>query len=415
MMAAAGGTTARMAAQPAPPDRHHALVERIEPHAAGQGPLAGLTFVAKDCLDLKGRAPGCGLASRGPGPAPGEDAAVIRQLAAAGAELVGMAQMTPLAFEPSGDNPVLGRPLNPRDASFVCGGSSSGSAVAVAAGLADLAIGTDTAGSVRIPAHCCGIAAWKPGPGILPRAGVMTLAESLDCVGILASEVDLLARVAAAIEVMPELPFKAVALAVDALAESAPAIRQACEAAIRASGMPIREVQALPLVRACDQPVFALLQGEAYQANRHRITSGGLDPELARRLAKGAASSEADLAAARAELAVLAQDALDMVLAEDEVLALPGMPCETPRVALCDPASPDFSPRALYALSAYTRFANGLGLCVVSLPVGLDSQGMPVGLQLVARQGRDADLIAFAARLAAALPIRFSTIRGPAP
>ena len=76
----------------------------------------------------------------------------------------------------------------------------------------------------------------------------------------------------------------------------------------------------------------------------------------------------------------------------------------TPRVSQCEPGSADFSPRALYALSAFTRFANGLGLPVVALPVGLDSNGMPVSVQLVARRGRDADLIAFARDYAARLP-----------
>ncbi len=97
----------------------------------------------------------------------------------------------------------------------------------------------------------------------------------------------------------------------------------------------------------------------------------------------------------------------------DAVLILPVMPCETPLVRACDPNAPEFSPRGLYALSAFTRFANGLGLPVVVIRAGLDSQGMPVGLQLVARRGRDADLISFAADLAAALPVESHAGGGP--
>lgn len=371
------------------------------------GPLAGLTFAAKDCLDLQGRAPGCGLTQRGSGPDPVADAPVIAVLTAAGARLTGMAQMTPLAFEPSGDNPALGRPLNPRHPAFVCGGSSSGSGVAVAAGLANFAIGTDTAGSVRIPAHCCGVAGWKPTPGLVPTTGVMPLADSLDCVGFLAGEAGMLGRIASVMQAEPQGLFRGLVVAEDALAESAPAIRQACASVVTwasaALGLPLRNGAALPLIRACDEPVFTLLQGEAYHAHRDRIEAGSLEAGLARRLAKGAMIAAADLAMARSTLAGLAETALPMVLGADEVLLLPGMPCETPRITLCDPQSPDFSPRALYALSAFTRFANGLGLPVVSLPVGVDGHGLPIGLQLVARPGRDADLIALATRLAAAL------------
>jgi Asp-tRNA(Asn)/Glu-tRNA(Gln) amidotransferase A subunit family amidase len=407
MIAEAGGSTAQHAARAAPPDSHHAVVESVVRPASDRGPLAGLTFVAKDCLELHGRAPGCGLAKRGAGPDPLADAPVIVALVAAGARLTGMAQMTPLAFEPSGDNPALGRPLNPRNPAFVCGGSSSGSAVAVAAGLADFAIGTDTAGSVRIPAHCCGVTGWKPTPGLVPTGGVMPLAESLDCVGFLVGDASRLGWIAKVMQAEPLGPFRGLVLAEDAVADSAPSIQEACDMAAMlasaATGLPLRKAAALPLIRACDEPVFTLLQGEAYRAHRGRIEAGSLDTGLARRLAKGAVLSAADLAMARTTLAGLAETALLALLGADEVLLVPGMPCETPRITLCDPQSPDFSPRALYALSAFTRFANGLGLPVVSLPVGLDGHGLPIGLQLVARPGRDADLIALATRLAAAL------------
>ncbi len=219
MMAETGGVTAQNAARAIPADSYHALVDVIIRPGCGNGPLAGLTFAAKDCLDLQGRAPGCGLKERGAGPDPVADAPVIAALAAAGAALIGMAQMTPLAFEPSGDNPALGRPLNPRNPAFVCGGSSSGSAVAVAAGLADFAIGTDTAGSVRIPAHCCGVTGWKPTPGLVPTSGVMSLADSLDCVGFLARDASTLDRIAGVMQAQPQAPFRSLVVAEDALAE----------------------------------------------------------------------------------------------------------------------------------------------------------------------------------------------------
>ncbi len=154
-------------------DPFNALVQRFDHPGKPGGPLGGMRFVAKDCLDLRGRAPGCGFSVAAMAEAPQETAPILRRLQELGADFVGMAQMTVLAYEPSGYNAELGRPINPRGRDHICGGSSSGSAVAVAAGMADLAIGTDTAGSVRIPAHCCGIAAWKPTNGLIDATGVM--------------------------------------------------------------------------------------------------------------------------------------------------------------------------------------------------------------------------------------------------
>lgn len=387
----------------------NAFVERFDSFSEGEGALEGLTFAAKDCLDLAGRAPGCGLPRGADMPAPDQDAAILQTLRAAGAHLLGMTQMTALAYEPSGSNAALGRPVNPLNAAYVCGGSSSGSAVAVAAGAVDFAIGTDTGGSVRIPAQCCGISAWKPSFGLIPVEGVMPLAPSLDAVGFLAPE---------AADFVPLIPvlipsggqefrLKSIAFALDAAAE-APHAAEALESvlkAARATGFSCHDTEALPLIRACDPPVMTLMHGEAYRVHAVRIAAGTLDPVMAKRLGKGATVSEAELAAARATLVALAEEVLDAVFGPDDILLLPVMPCETPRVALCEPESPEFSARALYALSAFTRFANGLGLPVVTLATGKDSHDMPVGLQLVARQGRDADLIRAAATIERALDL----------
>ncbi len=412
MLGGAGAMDRQSSVFPAS-DPFNALVQRLDHPGKPGGPLSGLRFVAKDCLDLVGRTPGCGFPVAPRGEAPREAAAVLHHLQELGADLVGIAQMTVLAYEPSGHNAELGRPINPRGREHICGGSSSGSAVAVAAGLADLAIGTDTAGSVRIPAHCSGVASWKPTNGLIDKSGVMPLAETLDTVGFLARNVAPLARLACHFGAVKQGPFAALHIAGDALAASAPAIRAVTEACAAKAGLPARDVAALPLLHACDTPVLTLLQGEAYRAHRGRIEAGLLDPTLAARLAKGATIGDDALEAARAELATITLAKLHAVIPPDAVLILPVMPCETPLVRACDPNAPEFSPRGLYALSAFTRFANGLGLPVVVIPAGLDSQGMPVGLQLVARRGRDADLISLAADLAAALPVESHAGGGP--
>jgi Asp-tRNA(Asn)/Glu-tRNA(Gln) amidotransferase A subunit family amidase len=398
-MRTSGATSGLMPPTAVSPERFNAFVERLVPSTASHGPLTGMTFAVKDCLDVAGRAPGCGLALRSGAPPASHDAPVIHRLREAGAVLIGMAQMTAMAYEPSGANAILGRPVNPINGDFICGGSSSGSAVAVAAGDVDIAIGTDTAGSLRIPAHCCGIAAWKPSAGLISTEGVLPLASSLDTVGFLAGKASELGRLAPIMGAEPHAPFVAMAVAADLAADASPALKATLQACIVAAGVPIQEVEALPLIRACDAPVLTLLQGEAYRAHAERIAEGVLDPVLTARLEKGSAISDANLASARETLAALRGTALDALLGRDEVLLLPVMLCETPRVAVCEPESPTFSPRALYALSALTRFANGLGLPVVTIPAGRDNNNMPIGVQLVARRGRDADLIAVASTI----------------
>ena len=403
--------TASNRASPGTPDPFNAFVERFPPTAPVAGPLAGKTFAAKDCLDLAGRAPGCGLAPSVVPSVPGVDAAIITLLREAGASLLGMTQMTALAYEPSGANAALGRPVNPLGSTFICGGSSSGSAVAVAAGDVAFAVGTDTAGSLRIPAQCCGISAWKPSAGLVATDGVMPLAPSLDTVGFLAPKAaDFMALASifvAPVDVSsPALRTLAIAADVAAKAPAAAGALAALAMAADLAGYGCRETAALPLLQACDAPVLTLLQGEAFRAHSARIAAGGLDPVLATRLAKGASVGDADLRAARATLAALQGDALDAAFGADEILVLPVMPCETPEVTSCEPGSPAFSPRILYALSAFTRFANGLGLPVVTLRAGTDAQGMPVSLQLVARRGRDASLIGIASALERVLDTR---------
>ena len=157
---------------------------------APSGPLAGLTFAAKDNLDVLGFASGCGnprWLETHPDPAPAH-APAVAALLNAGASLVGKTQMDELAWALTGENAHYGTPKNPAAPSRVPGGSSSGSAVAVAAGFCDVALGTDTAGSVRVPAGYCGIFGFRPTHGAVSLAGCVPLAPSFDVVGVFAAE-----------------------------------------------------------------------------------------------------------------------------------------------------------------------------------------------------------------------------------
>jgi amidase len=174
-----------------------AFVETFSLPPTGSGPLDSLRFAVKDLIDVAGRRTGCGnptwLATH---PSATVSAVCVEQLLAAGAQCVGKTVTDEVAFSLLGVNHFYGTPLNPAAPDRVPGGSSSGSASAVACGLADFALGTDTGGSVRIPASNCGLWGWRPTHGRVSVAGVMPFAPTFDTVGVLASTQDVLRRAA---------------------------------------------------------------------------------------------------------------------------------------------------------------------------------------------------------------------------
>lgn len=178
-------------------DDHGAFVPggRVSRGPTGSGALDGLRFAVKDLIDVEGLVTGGGnpdwAASQRPAPA---DAPAVRALRAAGASLVGKTVTDELAFSLEGENHHHGTPRNPRAPGRLPGGSSSGSAVAVAAGLADVALGTDTGGSVRVPASFCGVFGFRPTHGRVPLDGVVPFAPSFDTVGWFAATGEVLQR-----------------------------------------------------------------------------------------------------------------------------------------------------------------------------------------------------------------------------
>ena len=162
---------------------------RLAPLASG--PLDGLSFVVKDLIDVAGHVTGGGNPDwlRRQRPAL-KSAPVVERLLRAGATLVGKTVTDELAFSLEGENEHHGTPVNPRAPDRLPGGSSSGSAVAVAAGLADLGLGTDTGGSVRVPASFCGLFGWRPSHGRVPLDGVVPFAPSYDTVGLMARDLE---------------------------------------------------------------------------------------------------------------------------------------------------------------------------------------------------------------------------------
>ncbi len=185
-------------ASPITVEQSGAFVEIFTLEPTADGPLRGLTFAVKDIIDIAGRNTGCGNPSwRETHPPARSHAVCIEQLLAAGAKCVGKTLSDEVAFSLVGENHFYGTPLNPKAPNRVPGGSSNGSASAVACGLADFALGTDTGGSVRMPANNCGIWGLRPSHDFISVAGVMPFAPTFDTVGVLAKNADILARAAA--------------------------------------------------------------------------------------------------------------------------------------------------------------------------------------------------------------------------
>jgi aspartyl-tRNA(Asn)/glutamyl-tRNA(Gln) amidotransferase subunit A len=387
--------------------RLHAFVElsALQEISSKTGALAFLPYAAKDLFFAPNHWPCCGLA------APIEPdhtgyADVLRCLDAAGAARIGFTAMTELAYEPSGFNAVADYPRNPWNCDFIPGGSSSGSAVAVASGASVVALGSDTGGSIRIPAHCCGVTGFKPSCGAISVTGSVPLAPFLDCVGLLAQSA---ADLALAAEVLlsnapPPAVIEKVVVFDDVLDAAEPPIRRLCQDGIDLIGalsVTVSRVDALSAIATIDEHALIVMQGEAARTHASRLNHPALDPVLRKRLAKGLSIDEETLAASRKMRTPMLEDFEDKILGSADAAVLPVMPICTPRYVDVDPASPSFSGRRLYDLSRYCRFVNMLGLPAVALPVGFDDRGLPVGLQLIGRRGRDRELIALASRIQA--------------
>jgi amidase len=368
---------------------------------SGHGPLVGATVGVKDLFDVAGTVTGAGTPAFAAGrpPAPTHAEAVAR-LVAAGAGVVGKTITDELAYSLAGTNVHLGTPINVAAPGRVPGGSSSGSAAAVAAGLVDLGLGTDTGGSIRVPASACGVLGWRPTHGAVPLDGVVPLSPSFDTVGLLArdpwwlragAEVLLGSGAAAAPNAGPQR----LLLVAEALAEVGPALadevrRGAAELAV-ALGVPLDEASVgIDLAQAFT--AFRALQArEAWRS--HGAWIRAVDPDLGpgiRARFEAAAYVTAD-EVAEAELAREALvDALDAAT-DGAVLLLPAAPGAAPPIVggSADPAAHADRRSSTLRLTAPAGLA---GAPVVVVPV-LADEGLPLGLALQGARGSDLALL----------------------
>ena len=379
----------------------NAVEQIFTAEAAGRGPLSGMPYVAKDMIATGNSEPSWGCSEPQAPRLP--RASVIDRLEQAGACLLGTATMTELAYEPSG---ITRRgALNPWCADAIPGGSSTGSAILVASGCCFAALGSDTGGSVRIPAHCCGVTGLKPSYGSLPVDGTMPLAPSMDTIGIITRSAADLALIwpqvfgenaGAASERLSGTILE------DAFGACDAEVAEICRGAIgvlAGTGMTIEARSGFP--EQADQNALLVLQAEAARQHGERIDDTRIDAKLRKRLRKGFAISDDALGLALEARDELRRQFLSHYLGDASVALLPVMPIATPSIEQVDPASAHFNPRALYALSRFTRFVNYLGLPALAVPAGFDSRGLPVGLQIVGRPGGDALLLDIGVRLQA--------------
>ena len=362
------------------------FVERIE--LGGSGLRAGV----KDSIDVAGFATRLASACLADAPPAREHAAVVSALLAAGCRIVGKTNLHELAYGVTGINRWTGTPVNPRAPGRIPGGSSSGSAVAVAAGLVDFSLGTDTGGSIRIPSACCGVYGLKPSYGRVSRRGVHPPRSTLDCVGPLAREVAMIERAMTIIdptfEVQP--PPRAATLGWLAV-EANPAVSAAAHTALASTDLPLRPLS-LPSFAAAFAAGLAIIAAENWAAFGHLIGCEQLGADVRTRLRAASAVSAADVAAGETVRRRL-QSEIDEALTHVDALALPTLPDLPLTLAAASDA------QAALRSSACVRPFNLSGHPAVTLPIAVD--GVPAGLQLVGRAGKDEALCAHARLLAA--------------
>lgn len=401
----------------------NAFVERFEVDPTSSGSLDGLSFAVKDLIDIGGHVTGCGNPTwRETHPPATVNAVCVEQLLEAGARCVGKTVSDELAFSLLGENHFYGTPLNPRAPDRVPGGSSSGSASAVARGLVDFALGTDTGGSVRVPANNCGIWGLRPSHGFISVAGVNPFAPTFDTVGILASSPDVLARVALVLLACEDTSGEelgTIYLLKEAFSIADPDVRQSLEDPLRRMrsyfggrlhDTSIREIDGgTEASEGTDfqtwHDTYGVLQWaeiESCLGAWVEATKPAFGPEAAQNfdLVKRLDRRRVRPAAQRREEYFRK---LKAFLGPNDLLCMPTTPALAPLKGTIAPrghsAVGAYYPRALSLTSVA-----GIGrLPQVSLPLAQSSGGVPVGLSLLAANDRDAFLLSVVKRVAASM------------
>lgn len=368
---------------------------------AATGPLAGMTFAAKDLFDVRGTVTGAGNPDwEATHPPAGRSAWAVQRLLDAGATLVGKTITDEISLGLLGINRFYGTPLNPRTPDLVPGGSSSGSASAVAGGLVDTALGTDSGGSVRIPSSFTGLYGLRPTHGGIPVEGMATQSPSFDTAGFFARDADTFARVGTVLlQAAADNPPDELLIATDCFAVADESVRLALQ-------------PALHHIRGCMAATRDVVLAEdgiaTWCANQRKLqsfefgrtfaewvdrTNPRFSMEVAGALHGAALIAEADMAAPRAFRADV-RARLDALLDGRRVLCLP----TSPILPIRRDARLSEMQAAIGRIIHLTCIAGLTGLPQVNLPLGWHG-GVPVGVSLIGWRGADTTLLALAQKI----------------
>lgn len=370
------------------------------PHAQ-TGPLSGLSFGVKDLFDVAGYRTGCGnpvkLAQAGVAT---DHAPVVQTLLDAGARFVGKTHTEELAWSIFGANAHFGAPINPAAPDRLPGGSSSGSASAVAGGLCDFALGTDTGGSVRAPASFCGVYGLRPTHGALSLAGCMPLAPSFDACGFFARNPTVMCAVGDVLLPQDRAPARRLLIACDLFERLPPTTRDALTPMLERLREIFGELREARLYPGPTEPIseaFRVLQArEAWNAHGAwlELTQAPLGPAIAARFtyARTVSQERAQTSArTRADFAAHVK----RTMSDDGVFVLPTIHAPAPRLS----ADAAFLDAYRAEAMIFLQTAGLCGLPQITIPAGL-ADGAPVGLSLMGLSGSDRALLALTKRLA---------------
>ena len=367
---------------------------QVELAGAPEGPLRGLTFAVKDVFDIAGHRTGNGnpvwLETHPPAT---RTASSVERLLAAGAQMIGKTHTDEMTYSLNGENVHYGTPTNPRAPGRIPGGSSSGSAVAVAGGVADFALGTDCGGSIRLPASYCGIFGIRPTHGLVPADGVVDLAASFDTVGWFARDAQTLRRVGEVL--LPTTPFapKRLLIADDAFAFVGPEVSAALAAAVgrlKAALADHRHVRVYASEPAAWSGIFRVLQGsEIWRRHGDWIEAHNpsFGPGIAERFRWARTIDPAEVERLRPQREAVARRMAEL-LGGDALLCLPTAPGIAPKLATPPDELEVFRARAFGLLS----IAGLARLPQVALPLATMG-GCPLGLSLIGPSGCDRGLL----------------------
>jgi amidase len=376
----------------------------IEVAGAPSGPLRGLTFGVKDIYDVAGVKTGFGSpAWLDTHEAPAKTAAIVEKLLAAGASVAGKTHTEEMAWSINGINAHYGRPINVKAEGRVCGGSSSGSASAVAGGLCDFALGSDTGGSVRLPASYTGIYGLRPTHGRLSLEGVLPLAPSFDVAGWFARDAETFAKVGRVLlkggnwEAKP----RELLIAEDMFALLGAREREALQPAIKRIAKLYGEPRAVKIsdrpLRDCFELYRIIQAAEVWKIHgawveKYKPTFG---PGIHERMYGAAKSNPAEVKKAKADREQVTAY-VDEVLKNNVMIVLPTVPGIAPKIDMSQAEADSYRGKAMSLLSVSVLARTPQ----ISLPLAtLD--GCPLGISLMGAQGTDEMLISAAGKIAA--------------